>query len=86
MTPHLTPWFASSMDPEDADRIRALTDDGTPNGSVIGFASSKRGPFTVRIVHFEATPSGEIVPHQVVGAGATPHEAITRALAKERAA
>ena len=47
---HLTPWFAAALKPEDLDRLWAIEGTGL---SVAGYASSKRGPFTVQIVRWD---------------------------------
>ena len=73
---HLTPSFAAKLEPADLERLSAIEGTGL---SVAGYASSKRGPFTVQIVrsdpeHLTGAPTIK------AGCGSTAHEAVTRAI------
>ena len=76
---HLTPWFAAALKPEDLDRLWAIEGTGL---SVAGYASSKRGPFTVQIVRWDPEHLTG-APTIKAGCGSTAHEAVTRAIAAD---
>jgi hypothetical protein len=67
--------FRARLGAGDLDRLRAL--EGM--AYAYGYASSRRGPFTMRITR---SIDGKVTG-TVVGCGATPQEAIERAIARE---